>query len=272
MPRIAATATGKALLLAALLAATPASLAAQPGPPTLTVAPGNTLLTLNAEGRSTRQPDLAVFSAGVTTQGDTGAAALGENSRAMERVIAALRRAGIAERDIQTSNLSIQPIYADPTRDAMMAARASGQPFVPPPPEQQVPRIIGYQASNTVSVRQRNLKDFGRVIDALAAAGANRINGPSFQIENDAAALDEARLAAMTTARQRAELYARAAGLRVARVLSISEGGGYYGPQPIAFREVAMEAAAPPPPPAPVQPGELQLGTQVTVMYELAPR
>lgn len=260
-----------ALLASVGLTGTPAAASAQPSPPVM-VAPGNTLLTVSAEGRTLRQPDLAVFTAGVTTQGQTAAAALADNSRAMERVIAALRRAGIAERDIQTSNLSISPVYADPNRDAMMAARASGQPFIPPPPEQQVPRIIGYQASNQVSVRQRNLRDFGRVIDTLATAGANQINGPSFQMDDDRAALDEARLDAMANAKARADLYARATGLRVARILSISETGGYYGPPPVAFaRTVAMDAAAPPPP-APVQPGELQLNTNVVVLYELAPR
>ena len=237
----------------------------------MVIAPGNTLLTVSAEGRSLRQPDLAVFTAGVTTQGQTAAAALAENSLAMERVIAALRRSGIAERDIQTSNLSIQPLYSDPNRDAMMAARSSGQPFVPPPPEEQLRRIIGYQASNSVSVRQRDLKEFGRVIDTLASAGANQIDGPSFQMDDDAAALDEARLAAMRQARERAELYAGAAGLRVNRILSISESGGYYGPPPVAFArmESAVPISAPPPP---VAPGELQLTANVTVLYELSPR
>lgn len=261
------------LATGAIACALPAPAMAQPAPPVV-VAPGNTVLTVNAEGRSLRQPDLAVFTAGVTTQGQTAAAALGENSQAMNRVIAALRRAGIAERDIQTNNLSIQPVYADPNRDAMLAAQANGQPFIPPPPEQQVPRIIGYQASNQVSVRQRNLRDFGRVIDTLASAGANQINGPSFQMDDDRAALDEARLDAMNNAKARADLYARATGLRVARILSISEMGGYYGPPPVAFARAvsAQDAAAPPPPPAPVQPGELQLNTSVVVLYELAPR
>ncbi len=260
------------LALSGLVPSMPAG--AQVSQPPVEVSPGNTLLTVSAEGRSLRAPDMAVFSAGVTTQGETASAALGENSRAMTQVIAALRRAGIEERDIQTSNLSIQPVYADPNRDAMMAARVSGQPYVPPPPEQQIPRIIGYQASNTVSVRQRDLKDFGTVIDTLAAAGANQINGPTFQMDKPEPALDEARLEAIATARQRAELYANATGLKIVRILSINEGGGYYGvPQAIfVTASRAGGAAPPPPPPAPVQPGELQMTTNVTVLYELAPR
>jgi uncharacterized protein YggE len=255
----------------ALLPATPAL--AQAAQPAVAVGPGNTLLTVSAEGKSLREPDMAVFTAGVTTQGQTAAAAMAENSSAMTRVIAELKRAGIADRDIQTSNLSISPIYQDPNRDAMMAARVSGQPYVAPPPEASVPRIVGYTATNNVSVRQRNLGDFGKVIDTLASAGANQISGPMFQMDNPEPALDEARLAAVRTARARAELYAEATGLRIVRIMSIAEGGGYYGPPPVVFAERGMAAGAPPPPPpAPVQPGELQMTTNVTVLYELAPR
>ena len=262
-----------ALALALLAPASPAF--AQVAQPAMEIAPGNTLLTVTGEGKSFREPDMAVFSAGVTTQGETAAAALAENSRAMTQVIAALKRAGIAERDIQTSNLSISPIYADPNRDAIMAARISGQPYVPPPPEQSVPRIVGYTANNNVSVRQRDLEDFGNVIDTLAAAGANQINGPMFQMDNQEPALDEARLDAIRAARARGELYANATGLRIVRILSISEGGGYYGPPPVVFARAergGMAGAPPPPPPAPVQPGELQMTFNVTVLYELAPR
>ena len=263
-----------AILLSGLaLAAVTAPAAAQMPAAPLEVAPGNTVLTVTAEGKTVREPDLAVFAAGVTTQGNSAAAALADNSRAMERVIAALRAAGIAERDIQTSNRSISPIYADPNRDAMMAARM-GQPYVPPPPGQQVPKIIGYQASNNVSVRQRDLKKFGTVIDTLAGAGANQINGPSFQLDNPDPAIDQARLEAVRTARARAELYAGATGLRIVRILSISESGGYYGPPPVMFaRDIMVTASAPPPPPpAPVQPGELQMTTSVTMQFELGPR
>ena len=256
-----------ALLAAALAPA--AALAQTPQP--VTVQPGNTLLTVTAEGRSLRQPDLAVFSAGVTTQGKTANAALAENSRAMARVIAELKAAGIAERDIQTSNLSINPIYSDPNREAMMAARVTGQPYVPLPPEQQLQKIVGYTVSNNVSVRQRRLGDYGKVIDTLVSAGANQVNGPMFQMDDADPALDEARVAAMKKARDRADLYARAAGLRVVRILSISESGGYYGPPPVLFARGESAMAVSAPPPAPVQPGELQLTANVIVLYELTP-
>lgn len=261
----------KRLALSLLLAGSllPGAVLAQPVPaPAVAVAPGNSVLTVSAEGRSLRTPDLAIFNAGVTTQGKTAAEALAANSTAMARVIAALKRGGIAERDIQTSNLSINPVYSDPNRDAEIAARTARQPYVPLEPK--APVIIGYQANNSVSVRQRKLDDFGRVIDTLVSAGANQVNGPSFQMDNPDPALDEARLEAMKKARSRADLYARAAGLRVARILSISESAGYFGPPPMIFAR--MEAAsAPPPPPAPVQPGEVQLTANVTVVFELAP-
>lgn len=214
---------------------------------------GNALLTVVAEGRTTREPELAVFSAGVTTQAKTAGEALADNSRAMTRVVAELKRAGIAARDIQTSNLSINPVYSQQAR---------------PIDEPQTPVIVAYQVSNQVSVRQRKLGDYGQVIDTLVTAGANQVNGPSFQLDNSDAALDEARNAAMKTARARAELYARAAGLRVARIVSISEGQNYQPGPPMVYARMAMdkESSAPP-----VESGQLELTANVTVMFELAP-
>lgn len=242
-----------ALLCAAALPSTAAL--AQAAPP-VTVAPGHTLLTVSADGRSLRSPDLAVFSAGVTSQARTAAAALAANAADMNRVVAALKRAGIADRDIQTSNLSLNPVYAPPIQ------RPDGQY------EQPEQRIVGYQANNTVTVRQRKLDEFGRVIDTLVEAGANQVNGPSFQMDEPDAASDEARLAAMKKARARAELYARAAGLRVVRILSISESGGYSPGPPVIYARMAEDSARAP---SPVAPGEIQLNANVTVMFELAP-
>lgn len=255
-------------LLAASFASGPA--AAQVQQPALAIEPGHSILTVNGEGRTFREPDVAVFSAGVTTQGQTAAEALAENSRSMTAVIAALKRAGIADRDIQTSNLSISPVYRDADREARLAAQA-GRPYVPPA-NPGVPEIVGYQANNSVSVRQRKLGDYGKVIDTLAAAGANQINGPSFQMDDPEPATNEARVAAIRQARERAELYAGAAGLRIHRILSINDGGSYYGPPPVMFARVANTAGAPPPPPpSPVQAGEMQLTASVSMMFELAP-
>ena len=221
-------------------------------------AAGNTLLSIAAEGKVARTPDLAVFNAGVTTQGKTAGEALTENAQRMTAVIAALKKAGIAERDIQTSNLSVNPVYGQPKRlpDGSY--------------EQQDPVIIGYQATNQVSVRQRKLDQYGKVIDTLVSAGANQVNGPSFMIDSPEGALDEARVAAMTKARARADLYAKAAGLRVVRILSISENGGWAPPPqpPIMFARAEMASA---PKASPVAAGELEMTVTVNVSYELAP-
>ena len=241
-----------ALAPIALAAAAPILAQVQPTPPVA----ATTLLSLNAEGRSVRQPDLAVFSAGVTSQGKTAAAALAANSADMNRVIAALKKAGIADRDIQTSNLSLNPLYAP------QVVGPDGRVQNPEP------RIIGYQVNNQVTVRQRKLADFGKVLDTLVSAGANQVNGPSFELDNSEAAMDEARSAAMAKARQRAELYARAAGLKVRRIVSISEGGGYNPqPMPMLYAKAAMAEAGP----TPVAPGEVGLTATVAVQFELAP-
>ena len=242
-----------ALALSAMIA--PAAVSAHDAQSCPVIAPASTLLVLSAEGRSTRVPDLATFSAGVTSQGKTAGEAMTANSADMNRVVAALKKSGIAEKDIQTSSINLNPMY--------------GQPVVGPNGQvTQEARIIGYQANNTVNVRQRDLKGFGKVLDALVAAGANQVNGPNFQMANPDAAQDEARVAAMKAVRARAELYAKASGLRVVRILSISEGGGYSPPMPVMYAKAAMADAAAP---TPVAVGEVESAVTVSVQFELAP-
>ncbi|HEX7751345.1 MAG TPA: SIMPL domain-containing protein [Novosphingobium sp.] len=244
-----------ALALAATMMAVPFAASAQEIAVRPTVAAGNTLLTVQAEGRTTRRPDLASFSAGVATAGKTAGEAMAANAAQMSKVVAALRRAGIAERDIQTSNLNLNPVYApqQPRPDGTI--------------EPVEPRIIGYQANNSVTVRQRDLAAFGKVIDTLIAAGANQVNGPNFEMDDADAALDQARADAMKKARARAQLYATAAGLKVVRVVSIAESGGYMPRQAMAYKLEAAPAGAD----TPVLAGEVALQASVTVQYELAP-
>ena len=231
--------------------------------------PTSTLLSISSEGRSQRIPDLALFNAGVVSQGSTAAEAMADNSRRMDAVIAALKRSGIAPRDIQTSAITLQPRYSNPELEAQIVARQTRQPYVPPA-NPGPPRIIGYEARNSVSVRVRKLGEMGRIIDTLIASGANQVDGPSFTLDDQKQALDEARAEAIADGRARAELYARSTGLRVARILSISEGGGYYPVQQVfvSARGGAM-GAPPPPPPAPVAPGELTLGVNLSMQFEL---
>ncbi|MCK9542001.1 MAG: SIMPL domain-containing protein [Novosphingobium sp.] len=239
-------------LAAASLGATPVM--AQDAGPAPGIARGHTLLSVNAEGKSTRTPDVAVFSAGVTSTGKTASEALAANSADMNRVMQALKRAGIADRDIQTSDLSLYPVYA------------SNPPRQSDTLEEQAPRIIGYRANNTVSVKQRKLDQYGKVIDTLVTAGANQVNGPSFQMDDPEPALDEARTAAIGTARKRADLYARALGLKVARVLSVSESGGWSPPRPVAMYARAEAQGAPP-----ISAGQVEANVTVSVQFELAP-
>ena len=217
-----------------------------------TVAVTSTLLTITAEGKSTRTPDLAVFTAGVVSEGKTASEALAANAAAMTKVIATLKKAGIADKDIQTSQINLNPVY--------------GQPVIGPIGQVvQEPRIVGYQASNSVTIRSRDIKGFGKVLDALVASGSNQINGPAFQMSDPRAAMDEARDDAMKQARARADLYAKAAGLRVVRIVSISEGGGYSPPQPVYAMAKMADASS-----SPIAAGEVEAPVSLTVQFELA--
>ncbi len=202
-----------AMLAAASLAATAAGATAANAQTPVTVEPmipaAGTVLDVSAEGRTTRVPDVATIRAGVVSQAATAAAALSDNAQRMNRVLAALKKAGVAPRDIATASVGLSPQY----RYA----------------ENQPPVITGYQATNSVSVRFRDVAKSGVILDALVGEGANQIDGPNLSIDQPDAALDEARADAVKRARARAELYARAAGMRVTRIVSITENGENAG-------------------------------------------
>jgi hypothetical protein len=231
---------GSALALASLTGAA----AAQEVP---VQAISGTRLDVVATGEVTRVPDVARISAGVVTQAASATAAIQQNARQMAAVRAALRRAGIADRDIQTSQLSLNPEY----RYA----------------ENQPPVLTGYRASNEVSIRFRDIENTGKILDALVAQGANQINGPMLMLDKPEQALDEARTAALRTARARAELYAGALGRRVKRILSVSEAGGQFSPVPrpmMATRNGLASAEA-----AKIDPGEQTVAVSLSVSFEL---
>lgn len=238
--------------LSASLAATPAAFAQErvaPPPPAMSGPPPieGAVLTVNAEGKVTGRPDMATVQLGVVTEAPTAQAALAANAQRMNALMAALRRAGIAERDVQTSNLSVNPQYVYAEREP--------------------PRLTGYQAQNTVSAKVRNLDRLGATLDAAIAAGGNTLNGVSFSYQNPDAQMDRARSDAIGEARRRAALYAQAAGLRVHRILAISESGSYAPPIPMpmmARMEVAAQAA-----PTPTAPGEIDTIANVSVTFEL---
>ena len=234
----------RAIVLLALAA--PAVAGAQPAEPPPPPATSGTTLDIVARGETRRVPDVATVTAGVVSQAADAAGAVRDNAARMTRVLAALKRAGVADRDVQTANLSLAPQYRYTQNEA--------------------PVITGYQASNNVTIRFRDIGKAGTILDALVATGANQINGPDLMIDDPAAALDEARVDAMAKAKARAELYARATGLRIKRILSITEAGDMPRPVP-----VMMRAAAAPPEYADskVMAGEQSVGVTVSFRYEL---
>lgn len=232
------------LTLAAAAAALPLTAAAQVAAPGAFM-PDGTLLDVVAEGEATRVPDIATIRAGVVTQAPTAAAALAANATQMKSVLAALKAAGVADRDVQTATISLNPQY----RYA----------------ENQPPVITGYQASNSVSVKFRDIARSGNILDALVKQGANQIDGPNLSIDQAEAAQDEARVDAVKRARARADLYARALGMRVDRMISLSEGsdGGMPGPMPVMMvRAQAKDSTE-------VVPGEQRVGVTVRVRFLL---
>src|SRR5437764_6305893 len=200
----------KRLYLAALLlgAASLSAAADAQQAPGITQTIAGTRLDISATGEVTRVPDVAIISAGVVTRSPTATGAIQDAADRMTRVLAALKRAGIQDRDIQTSSVSLNPEYR----------------YV----ENQPPQLTGYTASNQMSVRFRDIRSSGKILDALVKEGANQINGPSLTVDKPEIALDEARAKAVAIARARAELYARSLGLRVARIVSVSENAGEY--------------------------------------------
>ncbi|WOR13914.1 SIMPL domain-containing protein [Hyphomonas sp. FCG-A18] len=205
-----------------------------------------TTLNISAEGQVMRAPDIAFLSAGVTSEAETAKQAMADNRSAMNGVFDALASAGVDRRDMQTSNFSLNPRYDYSNRD--------GQP----------PRLIGYTASNQLSVKVRDLDDLGETMDALVEAGGNTFNGLRFALDDDRAAKDEARRIAMNAAIARAELYAAASGYEVARIVTLSESGGYQ-PQPMmmARAEMAMDKSTP------IASGEVGYSMTVNVTFEL---
>lgn len=205
-----------------------------------------TLLSVSASADASRVPDVATISAGVVTQAVDGNAAMRQNAEQMAKVMDAIKAAGIADKDIQTSGINLSPQYR----------------YV----ENEAPKITGFQASNTVNLKVRDIAKLGKVLDALAAQGSNQINGPSFEIDQPEPVYDEARMAALKKAQARAETYAKSLGLRVRRIVSISEGGGGGFPPPMPMMAMARGKAEMD---TQVSPGETKLSVNLDVVFEL---
>lgn len=226
-------------LLPALLLVLAAPALAQP-------APERSTLGVTAEGSAAAAPDLALVRIGVETRAATAAEAMAENARQAAAVIAAAKARGVADRDVQTANLSIWPVYE--------SERFSSGPS----------ELVGFQVQNEVTVRLRDLSAAGEALGALVGAGANRMNGIEFGFADDSALRDEARRRAVAEARRKAELYAAAAGVRLGPILSIEEAGGDFTPRPMMRAAAAMEASAPP-----VEAGESEITASVRIVWEI---
>src|SRR5436190_14026543 len=238
----------KRLFLAALLlgAASLSAAADAQQIPGITQTIAGTRLDISAIGEVTRVPDIAIISAGVVTRSPTATGAIQDAADRMARVLAALKRAGIQDRDIQTSSVNLNPEYR----------------YV----ENQPPQLTGYTASNQLTVRFRDIRNSGKILDALVSQGANQINGPNLTIDKPEAALDEARAKAVATGRARAELYARSLGMRVARVVVVSETGGNYPvppPRPMVMEARGMAANTT------IEAGEQKLEVTLAMTFEL---
>jgi uncharacterized protein YggE len=243
-----ATAAGLTLLVAGS-ASMPAQAQAplQPAPAADSLFRATTL-NLSAYGEVKAAPDMATISLGVQSQAATASAAMSTNADRMSRVVAALKGAGIAARDIQTSGLNLSAQYAYE--------------------ENRPPRLTGYQASNTVTVGVHDLANLGPTIDAVVRAGVNQIHGVSFGLSDPGKAEDEARLVAVKALQARAQLYATATGHRIARLVNLSEGGGnVVSPPPMPMQAYAMRAEKAS---TPVEAGELTVRVDITGLYELA--
>lgn len=205
-----------------------------------------TTLNLAAFGETQVAPDIATISLGVTTQGRTAAQALSDNATRMTQVMAALRAAGIAAKDIRTSGLNLNAQYAYD--------------------QGQAPRLTGYQAVNQVTITVRDLARLGAAVDATVGAGANQVNGISFGLADATAAENAARESAVRALQAKADLYARATGYRVSRLVSLSESGGEGPRAPAPMMAMARMQKAD----TAVSPGELTVRVDISGLYELA--
>ncbi|GLK47155.1 SIMPL domain-containing protein [Brevundimonas intermedia] len=237
---------GSALTAAVALSATAPAMA-QTAQPVQMMQPAPSL-NLSAHGEVKAAPDMATISFGVQTEAPTAQQAMRDNASRMTEVMAALRRAGIAERDVQTSGLNLSAQYD----------------YV----QNEPPKLRGYQAVNRVTVVINDLTKVGTTADAVVAAGVNQIDGISFGLKDPTAAENQARQMAVRALQAKAQLYAQALNVQLSGIRNLSEGGGYSPePQPIfAVRAMAMREDAS----TPVAAGELTIRIDITGVYDIA--
>jgi uncharacterized protein len=203
-------------------------------------------IALTGHGEARVAPDLVVVTIGVSSTAATAAEALRANSANMTAVFATLKDGGIADKDVQTANFTVQPRY-DYSDNS------------------QPPKLAGYDVSNMVTVTVRKIDSLGTLLDKVVTAGSNQINGIAFQVSEPQAALDEARQEAVRDAARKAGVYTTAANVKLGPVISISEGPGYQPPVPVQVKMVRAEADGAPP----VAQGEATLSVDVNIVWEI---
>jgi uncharacterized protein YggE len=202
-------------------------------------------ITVVGSGKASARPDLAQVQVGVVTQAPSAAKALQDNNEAMARLLKTLEARGIARKDVQTANFAVVPEYKRG------------------PHGEQLAEVAGYQVSNEVRVKVRQLDSLGQVLDDVVQQGANQVHGVSFAVAEPAPLLDEARRRAIADARHKAELYAREAGVEMGQVLLIQEETPHL-PRPALLGVVRGEAAA-----VPIAEGEQEFHASITVTYAI---
>ncbi len=238
------------LLLAATAALmAPAMASAQQQGAVPMVPASGPLLSLSVSEAVESAPDMATINTGVQTSALAAKDAMTQNAAQMDKLIAALLKGGIERKDIQTSGINLSPRYDYSNRK-----------------DGEGPRFLGYEASNQLTVQVRKLDRAGELVDAMVAAGATNINGPSFGIAEPDKLLDQARTKALKTAQARANLYAQATDYRSAKLIAISESGGFQTPVPVfGMRAMAAEAA----PQTKIEPGQISSSISLNVQYVL---
>jgi uncharacterized protein YggE len=216
-----------------------------PGMPAMSSIQPETTITLMGRGSIEQSPDVVMINVGVQVEARTAAEAMAQQAANMNGVFAAVKAAGIVDRDMQTGNMSLNPVYEYPNN-----AR---------------PRLTGYQASNSITVKVRKLDTLGKTLDAVVKGGGNTINGISFLVDQPDKFQNEARVEAIKDAAAKAELYAKAVGYKVKRIVTISEQEFYpQPPMPVTMRMQDMAAEA-----TPIAAGEVSLVQTVNVVFEL---
>lgn len=214
-----------------------------------------TTLDITAEATTEREPDIAYITTGVSEEAKTAEEAMAAQATAMNGVFEAIAAAGIENRDMQTSNLSLQPVY-DYIEETDGNGRTRGKQL-----------LRGYIASNQLTVKVSDLGNLGETLDSLVAAGGNTFSGLTFALDDPTEAQDEARRKAVEMATARAQLFADAAGMRVSRIVSISEISG-TSPQPRPMSRLAMNESADAMS-TPVAGGQVSYTVNVQVKFEL---